>query len=235
MLFRKRNARACARALALGFGEIFERTPTPIIFILIVAILYMIHCLLIFWQPFTVFGAYIYFVVVLGGGGAVGLAFWKVSHKIAERLSAKTRRADGNELNREDDILLQAVAFSQSLFFIYLNLIPTSGLVTLYRVLVPIATVLFYTLRAWGKIENESKYRYWSILLFFWICLQTLFYFPFALRLHIQPVFLELQYQFGLYYAPLYVPVLFGLIRIIEEVFRKRYDYQHVSRVHESD
>jgi len=143
-----------AQVLGLGFGEIFERTPTSIIFILIAAILYIIHCLLIFWRPLTVFGAYIYFVVVFGGGGAVGLAFWKVSHKIAERLSAKTRRADRSELNREDEILLQAVAFSLSLFFIYLNLIPTSGLITLYRALVPIATVLFYTLRAWGKIKN---------------------------------------------------------------------------------
>ena len=145
--------------------------------------------------------------------------------KTAKALGEKTRRASREELEREDDVLLQAVAFSQSVFFIYLNLIPGSNVVTAFKILVPIFAVLFYALRAWGKIKDDAKYRYWSIWLLFFIMLNTIFMFVYSwIRIFIVFENVGLS-EYFLVFLP-YLGIVSGSMKFIEEIFKKRYGYR---------
>jgi MFS family permease len=71
-------------------------------------------------------------------------------------------QANEDELKREDDILLQATAFSQAALFIYLNLLPSGDFVNILKLTVPIVAVSFYLVRAYAKLKNDNLWRYRS-------------------------------------------------------------------------
>lgn len=73
------------------------------------------------------------------------------------------QKADGTELEREDDFLLQTVGFSQSVLFIYLNLVQSNEIVDGLKCLVPIVASVFFFLRGYAKIKDNSRFRYHSI------------------------------------------------------------------------
>lgn len=139
----------------------------------------------------------------------------------AENLGKRTRQATSEELRREDDVLLQAVALSQGTLFIYLNVIQVSDIVTALKVLVPILAVSFYALRAYGKIRDDGKYRYRSIWLFFFILLMLLGY---STTAGIQ-YFLGQMIASSWYYfvGSFYGSVVVALMGIIGNKFKKRY------------
>lgn len=83
---------------------------------------------------------------------------------IIERVSKKVRKADDDELRREDDVLLQAVAFSQTLLFFFVNLTLEEQVNRLtLSVLIAGFASTFYILRAWAKIKDNPKFRYYSM------------------------------------------------------------------------
>jgi hypothetical protein len=94
---------------------------------------------------------------------AVGISIF-VTLMVFKRFSFK--KASERELKAEDDILLQATAFSQATILIILNLIPSNDNTNLFKWLVPVAAITFYGLRAWAKLKNSNKYRYRSMLVF---------------------------------------------------------------------
>ena len=92
---------------------------------------------------------------------------WVLAYEIGKRLGSKFTKATSEELRREDDVLLQATAFSQSVLVIILSLM--SGEDTLRRQIIYfiiIVAVSFYALRAWAMIKDSSKYRYYSMIIF---------------------------------------------------------------------
>lgn len=103
-------------------------------------------------------------------------AFWwvvLVVYLISRRIFFK--EAHERELKAEDDILLQATAFSQAALWIYLTLIPANEWTFLFKVLVPSTAVLFYVIRAYGKLKEDSKYRYYSIFVFSFVIFFSVF------------------------------------------------------------
>ena len=79
---------------------------------------------------------------------------------IAENISVK--KADSNQLKREDDVLLQATGFTQATLFLYLNTLSQTGFRD-FRWFVLLVSAIFYTLRGYAKIQDSNKYRYYSI------------------------------------------------------------------------
>ena len=81
--------------------------------------------------------------------------------------SLSIKEASKRELEAEDSIFLQAVAFSQSTLWIILNLIAQDRITAFLKLFVPIAAVLCYSLRAYGKLKNNNKWRYFSVIALF--------------------------------------------------------------------
>jgi hypothetical protein len=79
------------------------------------------------------------------------------------------KKASEKEMKAEDDILLQATAFSQAALWIYLSLIPSDDNIVALKWLVPSAAILFYCLRAIGKLKDNGKYRFYSIIVLFFV------------------------------------------------------------------
>jgi hypothetical protein len=73
------------------------------------------------------------------------------------------RQAEEEELKREDDILLQSTAFSQSILFIYLTLMEPTELILALKFFIPFFAFLFYTVRAYAKLKNSNQYRFLSM------------------------------------------------------------------------
>jgi len=82
--------------------------------------------------------------------------------------------ASDDELLREDEVLMEATAFLQGIIFIYLNLVPsaTGSFVTSLKWSVPTFGVLFYICRAYARIKQSGRFRYYSI----WIFLYMIFF-----------------------------------------------------------
>ena len=80
---------------------------------------------------------------------------------VAERFSFQ--KADERELRTEDDILLQATAFSQAALWIYLSLTPSEFDVNIMKWLIPSAAIPFYGIRAYAKLKDSNTWRYYSI------------------------------------------------------------------------
>lgn len=152
----------------------------------------------------------------------LGFLIGEILDKTANILGQKTKQASSEELKREDDVLLQAVALSQSVFFIYLNLIEVTDIVITFKIVVPIFAVLFYVLRAWGKIKDNAKYRYHSIWVFYLIVLVAIMWVATEVTTRVV----------GKDNATLIVVGIFlgtstlGLYHCIEAIFKKRYGYQ---------
>lgn len=73
------------------------------------------------------------------------------------------KKADEDELEREDDILLQATGFSQSILFIYLTLLPRNEIIEFLKVLVASTAFVFYIIRASAKLKKNNTLRYYSL------------------------------------------------------------------------
>jgi len=62
------------------------------------------------------------FLLIILGSGIIAFPFSALEKTIIPRLQARIAKATSDELKREDDVLLQAVAFSQSILFFLVNL-----------------------------------------------------------------------------------------------------------------
>lgn len=193
----------------------------------ILAILFLVSLIASFFIiPYlitrTVFGTFLFitgFIVTIFLGYLVSVT----SIRTAKSLGERTKQASPEELKREDDVLLQAVALSQSVFFIYLNLIESSIFVIAFKIIVPIFAVFFYILRGWAKIRNSSRHRYWSIWALIFIALNTVLWSMFAL---ITLIMGFENMEIWRYLIPsLYSSIVFGSMRFVEEIFKKRYGY----------
>lgn len=153
----------------------------------------------------------------------IGYLISQKSIEKAKSYGEKTRQAQADELYREDDVLLQSIIFSQSVLFIYLNLIESSTFVNILKIIIPIFAITFYTIRSLGKILNNPKYRYYSIWLFAFIILLTLFAFFTLLILGILGI--EMTQLVQIICLNIFTGLLIGSMSLIEEVFRKRYGY----------
>jgi cbb3-type cytochrome oxidase subunit 3 len=86
---------------------------------------------------------------------------------IVYRFFGKTsfQRATETELREEDDIFLQAIAFSQAALWIVLNLTPSNETIYLFKWAVPVIAISSYSIRAYAKLKNRNEWRYYSILI----------------------------------------------------------------------
>jgi hypothetical protein len=94
---------------------------------------------------------------------------------VTEPLSKKAGEAPQGELQREDDVLLQAVAFSQTVLFFFVNIISVE--VEIRMILggmIAVFAIIFYVLRAVAKIKNNSKYRYYSMFVLSFVISNTI-------------------------------------------------------------
>jgi hypothetical protein len=103
-------------------------------------------------------------ILVIGTLSLVFLGLVAVIYFIANRISFK--KASEKEIKAEDDILLQATAFSQAALWIYLNLIPENENIVFLKWFVPSVAILFYCLRAYGKLKDSNKHRIYSMAVF---------------------------------------------------------------------
>lgn len=179
------------------------------------------------------YASYCYFSA--GNKSLNGLALWLVGSLIMlavplggyagfARLGRRLDfgKADKYELKREDDFLLQAVGFSQSSLFIYLNLVQSDVFINILKWLVPSIASLFFFVRGYAKIKNSPQYRYYSIWILVFVLSLSL---DSLLFLLIPQVFLFgedlnrfvlLPLCFSLHLPPL------GLVRVL---CSKRYGY----------
>jgi len=75
-------------------------------------------------------------------------------------------RAPSAELHREDDVLLQAIAMSQSLLLFFVNVTLESIIAKLFlSTVIAVFFVSFYLVRAYAKIKGSPKCRYYSAYL----------------------------------------------------------------------
>ena len=134
------------------------------------------------------------------------------------------KKAEEKELHREDDILLQATAFSQSALWIYLNLLPANLFVGVMKWIIPAIAITFYSMRAYAKLKESNKWRYRSIYALSYVVSASVFVLVISLiganwqLLMIENVSVTL---------PLLLPVFgfayFGGRDFVESYFKKRY------------
>jgi len=138
-------------------GKLREyRSTISLLFIIVVVFIYTAMS-----KGITTFSGLLQNVLILFA--AVAIAIF-ITLAIFKRFSFK--KASERELKAEDDILLQATAFSQATIWIILNLIPADENTNLFKWLIPVAAISFYCLRAWAKLKDSNKYRYRSMLVF---------------------------------------------------------------------
>jgi hypothetical protein len=187
-------------------------------------VFFAIFFALIFLGPLPIvktFGGYVTDVLLNLSMIPVIFVFNWTARKIRRRFSANIK-ASTEELSREDDVLLQSTAFSQSVFFIYLNLILSSRLVEILKWTVPTVAVLFYAIRAYAKIKDSPKYRYYSIFLLVAIMTEVVLY---AL-LQIIPTFYVEEHDVVKFYIPLMAGGFFILFLMgISDALKRRYGY----------
>lgn len=149
----------------------------------------------------------------------VMLLIFGIGFIVAEILGAKVTEAPLEEIQREDDVLLEAVAFSQSILFVLLSLMQSED--NLQRLLLTgtvMTTVAFYAIRAWAKIRNSPKYRYYSMIAF-----AVLFGNSVASILKLS---FNIPDDFIIIMSMAYSTVALSLVIIAEKVFKKRYGYE---------
>lgn len=147
----------------------------------------------------------------------VSISIMIVGLIIATRLSAKVTKATLEELQREDDVLLQAVGFSQSVLFIVLSLMPSEDKLQ-WSFLIAIVTITFYALRAWAKIKNSPKYRYYSMIAFAFVSSNSV---TSVLKLSF-----DIPNESIVSMSTIYSSIAIASAFIAEKVFRKRYGYR---------
>jgi hypothetical protein len=85
------------------------------------------------------------------------------------------KEAEDRELEKEDDILLQATAFSQSALWIYLNILPPNTYIDIMKWVVPSTAIIFYAVRAYAKMKASKIWRYRSIFALTFVVSASLF------------------------------------------------------------
>jgi hypothetical protein len=90
-----------------------------------------------------------------------------------DRISIK--EASKRELEAEDSIFLQGVAFSQSALWIVLNLITADLSILILKWLIPTLAILSYGVRAYAKLKDNNKWRYYSTITLFLILTSSLY------------------------------------------------------------
>jgi len=89
------------------------------------------------------------------------------------RISIKEARE--KEIEAEDSIFLQGVAFSQSTLWIVLNLITPDSSTIILKWFIPTVAILCYGLRACAKLKDNNKLRYYSTITLFLIIAGSLY------------------------------------------------------------
>ena len=136
---------------------------------------------------------------------------------VAFKLGAKVTKANPEEIRREDEVLLQAVAFSQSVLFILVNQTPIEDKLQ-WSLLIAIVAVTFYALRAWAKIKDSPKYRYYSMLAFSFITSNTV--------TSLLGLYFNIPQKSILNMTNIYTSIALAFAIIAASVFGKRYGYK---------
>lgn len=139
-----------------------------------------------------------------------------------KRCDIKIKKADEEELRREDDVLLQSVPFLSTIVFVFVNLFIEDQLFkTVLSVFIATCAISFYALRALGKIKQSSKYRHYSMML-----LAFLFgsYFASLVTTFADKTNLMYSVIFGIDSA-----IVISLIVLFDYVFSKRYGYNSIT------
>lgn len=136
-----------------------------------------------------------------------------VGFVICIKLNPRVTRADEEEVKREDDVLLEAVGFSQSVLLVLVNLFFTEQS-AIFNILIITSGVGFYSLRGWAKIRNSQKFRYLSMF-FLAIAITNILTIPF--------VFSFLSIGIMDYFIFVYIGIFSAFYLIIACIFEKRY------------
>ncbi|MCW4007525.1 MAG: hypothetical protein NWF09_02365 [Candidatus Bathyarchaeota archaeon] len=88
-----------------------------------------------------------------------------LGEKVAKHYHIEIAKASDDELRREDDVLLQSVTFSAAIVFYVNFLVEDYVSKIVLSVFIVALAILFYLLRAWGKIKENLKYRHRSMIL----------------------------------------------------------------------
>ena len=187
-------------------------------------ILLVVFLAIIFLGPFALsetFSGYVAEMFVLLSSMPLMFLFRWIARKTRRRFATNTK-ASTEELRREDDVLLQSTALSQSIFFIYLNLISSSRIIEILKWTVPIVTIFFYGMRAYSKVKDSAKYRYYSILVLVLIMIQIS---GFAFLQIIPAVYIE-KHDVTTFYVPFVLGGFFIIfLEGISDALRRRYGY----------
>jgi len=168
----------------------------------------VVFCLVGFWLIVFKYLLEIAFIVSMVIFGSI----------IGRKLSGKFIKATPDELHREDDVLLQATAFSQSVLVILLSQLSDEKLRGLVLYFIVLVAITFYGLRAWAKIKDSQKYRYYSMILFAFVTVNSVLSLL-KLSLNIPDVYIiDLSY--------VYLGIATALAIIVEHISRKRYGYK---------
>jgi len=92
----------------------------------------------------------------------IALSIGLVGTVSGAKIGSKIKKADEEEVKREDDVLLEAVGFSQSVLLVLVNIFLGHQSLIL-SILIVISGVGFYSLRGCAKIKNSQILRYVSM------------------------------------------------------------------------
>lgn len=150
---------------------------------------------------------------------------------IAKSKRVGTKRVSAKELQREDDALLQVVAFSQSILFLIVTLTMKEEISKLVlSVLIAASAVIFFSLRTWAKIKNSAKYRYYSMVVLALVIANNVFGLLGAVTYHyireLSLAFPSLNPLGSLtIMLVIYVSTIELFVTYVRSVFKKRYGY----------
>ena len=78
-------------------------------------------------------------------------------------------KADDDEIEKEDDVLLQGATFITAILFFYVNTLLSSQHSKIsFGLVFSFLTGSFYLLRAYAKIKSRADYRFFSAFFFVW-------------------------------------------------------------------
>jgi len=169
--------------------------------------------------PYLLCGFYVFLITLL------------FNFAIIRSKKVGTPKASKKELQMEDDVLLQAVAFSQSILFLIVSLTMKEEILRLVlSVLIAASAVIFYSLRAWAKIKNSVKYRYYSMVVLALIIANNVLGLLGAITSHFMHD-LSLAFPsltpFGSFVilSVIYASTIELFVTYVKSVFKKRYGY----------
>jgi len=165
----------------------------------------VVFCLVGFWLVVFQYLLEMAFIVLMIIFGSI----------IGRKLSGKFIKATPDELQREDDVLLQATAFSQSVLVILLSQLSDEKLRGHVLYFIVLVAITFYGLRAWAKIKDSQKYRYYSMIMFAFVTVNSV--------LSLLKLSLNLPDVYIIDSSYVYLGIAISLAIIVEHISRKRY------------